>query len=122
MSTQVEKFSIFLTKMRKEKGRTQSQFAEDLDVSQQLISLLESDKKKPSPNFIRRLCEKMGLDFKTMIRYAEGSGIHSEGMQGLQNKFLAPDENYLIYIYRELTQEGKNEAVKLLMDLQLTAI
>ncbi len=108
-----------LKELRHKLNRNQGQFAKDLGVSQQLLSAVETGRIKPSYSFIRILCDKTSLNLKEMLRYAEKESNPEEPTgQGISSRFLSPDENHLLGIYRELPEKKKAKAIYMMMELK----
>ncbi len=72
-------FPILLKKIREESGLSQKQLADVLDVSEILVTLIETDKKEPSRKFINKLASKLEVSPSSitpfMIDVAEESNL-----------------------------------------------
>ena len=55
------KIGSFIKEIRKEKGLTQEQLAEKLDVSQKSVSRWETGKTMPDLSLYEPLCEVLGI-------------------------------------------------------------
>ena len=54
-------FSVVLSNMRREKGRSQRQAASDLGISQALLSHYENGAREPKLDFIVKACDYYGI-------------------------------------------------------------
>ena len=55
------KIGIVLTKLRKQKGMTQQELAEKVDVTRTTISLIESGNQRPNSQTMEKLCKVLGI-------------------------------------------------------------
>lgn len=95
------KFGEQIKNIRKLHKLTQIQFAKILNISQGNLSEIESGKLDPSLEIVIKLCKDFNLDFNGFInRLGEGTSL-----------LLDNNETQLVYGYRQLTEEAKEEIV-----------
>ena len=69
----MNKIGQFIKKLRKEKGLTQSQLAEKLNISFQSVSKWETGETLPDTNILLSLCDE--LDVEEVIFHVENQEI-----------------------------------------------
>lgn len=75
------KIGSFIKEIRKEKGLTQEQLAEKLDVSQKSVSRWETGKTMPDLSLYEPLCEVLGIQVSELL-YAKRMSNDEQAAQG----------------------------------------
>ena len=75
------KIGSFIKEIRKEKGLTQEQLAEKLDVSQKSVSRWETGKTMPDLSLYEPLCEVLGIQVSELL-YAKRMSNDEKAAQG----------------------------------------
>ena len=75
------KIGSFIKEIRKEKGLTQEQLAEKLDVSQKSVSRWETGKTMPDLSLYEPLCEVLGIQVSELL-YAKRMSNDEKAVQG----------------------------------------
>ena len=69
-----------ITMVRKEKGYSQEQFANELNLSRNFINQLEAGKKNPSERTVLDICSKFSVN-ETWLRTGEGEMFVPKSME-----------------------------------------
>lgn len=83
---------------RKKMNLTQKDLADKLNVRNSAISNWEKEQNSPDITTLFDMCRVFGIDINEMCGFQESSSV---------TETLAPDEHYLIDIYRTLNEQGK---------------
>lgn len=62
-----KEFGIHLRKLRKEKGYTQQDISDMLNISRSTYTYYETGKSQPSFQNLKKLCEILEVDYNTML-------------------------------------------------------
>ena len=97
------KLGHVLKLIRTHKGLNQNQMADKLDISQNYLSLIESDKKQPSVDRISEIANNLGVSSDALIFAA--SDVPPEFSQKNQNDYQRLQKNIISLLLFELTEE-----------------
>ena len=100
-----------LKKLRTEKGISQQQLANELDITQQSINKYENHKIEPEIFIL----QKMADYFETSIDYLVGYTDIPQKIQPVQPCALTPEETALMDQYRQLRPKER-ESIRLVME------
>lgn len=116
-----------IQQLRKEKGITQKELAEKLNLAEITIRQYETNKREPKITTLSNIAKILGTGLETFLTDDEQSLFEDMANLYLKSdsniKFLkssqehTPQENYLIEKYRELNEKGKKKATDYIDDL-----
>lgn len=90
-----------LKNLRQSKNITVYRLSQETGISQNHIRELESGKRNPSVETLRRLCNALGLNLSEMFN------------DGCETAYLSPDEHELIEYYRKLSDAKSKLLLKI---------
>ena len=64
-----KEFGVHLRNLRKEKGYTQQQMADMLNISRSTYTYYETGKSQPSFQNLKKLCEILEVDYNKILEY-----------------------------------------------------
>lgn len=77
MNEKSKEFGVFLRNLRKLKGLTTRQFAENINVSHNYIIMIErGDCKSPSVKVVKSIAKQFNLDENVLLALAERLKVH----------------------------------------------
>lgn len=116
-----------IQQLRKEKGITQKELAEKLNLAEITIRQYETNKREPKITTLSKIAKFLGTGLETFLTNDEQSLFEDMANLYLKSdsniKFLkssqehTPQENYLIAKFRELNEKGKKKATDYIDDL-----
>lgn len=96
-----------LRRIRKARGLTQKELAEQVDVTESMIGMIENEKRSPSFELLLKLGEALDCSVDDLLR-AEKIPVAMNG------NGLSKDEVELIRYYRASSDETQNAMLQLL--------
>lgn len=104
-----------IKELREEKGLTQKELANILDLKQSTVSAWEKEKSLPRGEVLKCLAKL----FECSIDYLTGETDDFGNIQRPEQKEeLTPSERELLEMYRELSPEGKGTAKSLVKSVK----
>lgn len=111
-------FSQSLKKLRLEKGLTQSQLAEALDISKSAISMYECGKREPELDVLEQFADFFGVDLNALTGrevLVNKDPELTEYLEVLRNR---SEMRMLFSITKNATKEDVEKAVKIIEALR----
>ncbi len=105
-------FGKFLTQLRKEKGLTQLQLAERLNVTDKAISRWETGKNYPDIEIFESLSQALGVSVSELL---EGKRIEKENL-------LTVSEEHIVKQIKKNKKTGKNYRIVICIVLVITIV
>jgi len=98
-------FGERLREAREMKGWSQSELADELDVTQAMISQLENGRRRPTPAVITKLAEVLGVERELLAGQSEGEFEKALLMRNL--KGLSPESLKKINEFVDLVRKSE---------------
>ncbi|MDD2694174.1 MAG: helix-turn-helix transcriptional regulator [Candidatus Gracilibacteria bacterium] len=106
----MKKFSSFLKELRNSAELNQSQFADIMEVSPLLITLLETDKKEPSKKFVNSLADKLGVKSNSILPLISDEDIDPNALSGIEKKLIQTVDALQIMLIRKKAKNLRSYA------------
>lgn len=103
-------FPQLIREIRKESGLTQQEFARILSVSTVLISMIETDQKDVSKNFIVRLANKLEVHPSSITPFLFIRNDKDKEFSEIEKKFIAVGEKLQTFLIRQKAKKLKRYA------------
>ncbi len=102
MKTTRELLGARIKELRKRRGLTQEQLAEQVDLAARYISLIEVGRTSPSLESMENIARVLGVELKEMFDFMhlEPELISFEGLQGYFKRIDERDKKLLLRIVR----------------------
>jgi transcriptional regulator with XRE-family HTH domain len=106
----MKKFSSFLKELRSAAQISQEEFAQIMEFSTLLITLLETDKKEPSKKFITRLAEKLEITPNSLLPLISDKDIDVDLLTGLEKRLISIVDELQIFLIQKRAHKLKQYA------------
>lgn len=106
----MKKFSSFLKELRNSAELNQSQFADIMEVSPLLITLLETDKKEPSKKFVNSLADKLWVKSNSILSLISDEDIDPNTLSGIEKKLIQAVDALQIMLIRKKAKNLRSYA------------
>lgn len=108
-------FGKRIKELRKKKGLTQEQFADDFGVSTGTVAMWETDKRKPTYDGLTKLCEYFAVTLDELTGNPEIQPVNLfENVDFLDSLPESADWKYKFYKYLQLDEYGQDAVNALL--------
>jgi len=106
----MKKFSSFLKELRNSAELNQTQFADIMEVSPLLITLLETDKKEPSKKFVNSLADKLWVKSNSILPLISDEDIDPNTLSGIEKKLIQAVDALQIMLIRKKARNLRSYA------------